>query len=656
MPRRAKRNERDESSDDEGVSRKDWVREVHRTARTSGRVLDLPPASPQRSSAAVTAVAAPVAAPAVAPLPSSAADKKLSGMFAIAVTPSTGSVIDRTFVQDYAAALKADGVSGVICGSLAGEAPLLTIQERKDVIAAWAATGLNVVADVTAPAYTDSAALVSQARSCGVKTVAVSMPFGFSGCSAEDVASHVVETCRMTADLSCIFVYAPCATRSMVPAVEILRSVSGRCNNLAGCLYLGHDVNDLVAASQITPVIAANDNVMAAAAAAGVTAFGSMHFSTICPLATKIVAAAQKGDAAASKKLSNLASIYFGLVNSIAQGSAEREVAVTKAITAFRLECDVGHVRAPGPRLTVHEVQKLRTGMEDFVVRYKAAVGTTPAPGKSSINVHSMPGFRGQLDDKIRERALRCGDAAGVRDILRALPHLGRQWRGAMPGRDCDIAQFIDHTVLKPECTAVEISKLTAEARKHNFYAVCVNGCRVDQCMRELNDTDVRVAAVIGFPLGAMTSKAKAREAREIVQKGAEEIDMVMNVGAMKDGDLRTVYEDIKAVVDASRPAIVKVIFETCLLTADEIMDASILSVAAGAGFLKTATGFNKGGATPEAIDIMLAVAGNESLVKASGGVRTAPDALAYITAGVKRIGTSSGIAIITGAASAGGY
>ena len=153
-----------------------------------------------------------------------------------------------------------------------------------------------------------------------------------------------------------------------------------------------------------------------------------------------------------------------------------------------------------------------------------------------------------------------------------------------------------------------------------------------------------------------MTSKAKAREAREIVQKGAEEIDMVMNVGAMKDGDLRTVYEDVKAVVDASRPAIVKVIFETCLLTPDEIMDASILSVAAGAGFLKTSTGFNKGGATPDAIDTMLAVAGNECLVKASGGVRTAPDALAYITAGVKRIGTSSGIAIITGAASAGGY
>jgi deoxyribose-phosphate aldolase len=441
---------------------------------------------------------------------------------------------------------------------------------------------------------------------------------------------------------------------------EVLAAAAPRLPSLRGAVFASSDLADFTqsqAVGGVTDMVYADDASMAAAALLGATAFASTHFSTVAPLYSKLITAGQKGDAGGIKAYQKLVGRFGRMLGAIVGGGAARRIAATKAIASFRLEHEVGQMRAPGPQLTVQEVQRLRDGMAEFVGEYAAAVKALGGGAAKAINVHAMPGFNGKLDDKIARRIGDVGARIGLRDLSSYFPHLhDARWRHTLPGADCDVAQYIDHTILKTEALEKEVSKLTGEAKKHKFYAVCVNGGRAAQALDELAGTNVNVAAVIGFPLGAGTLKAKAREARELVHMGCGEIDMVMNVGAMKDGDYELVYKDIKAVVDASAPAVVKVIFESCLLTADEVMDASIMSVAAGAHFVKTSTGFNKGGATPEAIDIMLAVVGNEAKVKASGGVRTAPDALAYITAGVARIGTSSGIAIVTGAQSSGGY
>jgi deoxyribose-phosphate aldolase len=278
-----------------------------------------------------------------------------------------------------------------------------------------------------------------------------------------------------------------------------------------------------------------------------------------------------------------------------------------------------------------------------------------PAPSKPAApDMKAMPGYNGKLDEVILARIRVLEAAIGVENLGAKFPHLGKSnWRVRAVGTDP--AQYVDHTILRPEVTTAQVDKLCDEALKHKFFAVCVNGSRVAHCVSRLAESSVKVAAVIGFPLGAGTSTAKAFEAKELVEQGAKEIDMVMNVGAMKDKNYALVFSDIKAVVDAARPGTVKVIFETCLLTAEEIIDASILSVAAGAAFVKTSTGFDKGGATPEAVDAMLAVVGNEAEVKASGGVRDYDAAMAYISAGVTRIGTSSGIAIVQGGVAAAG-
>lgn len=666
--RRRNRDTRDDS-DVEAPQRKSWMAEVRRSARVSGRVHELGAPEhefrpsgrpPLPASAAVTSSAAPASAPAPA-----AEGALFSGLVASAVTPfTTSGDVDVQAVADYAAALKADGVTAVHCCGVAGESHLLCVDERKALLQAWRSTGLAVIADVSAESINDTEALARHAQSAGVRAIAIMAPSLFQPQSATDFVGFLSRVASAAPSTPLLVHHFPAAQRSArFRLVEVLKEASSRVASLRGCIFASSDIRDFAACmalkGRITDVIHADDTTTASAAVIGAKAFASMHYSTVAPMSAKLVAAAQKSDAAGLKQFLVLADKYFNMMADAAGCSFERQVAAVKAVTSLRLELDVGHVRVPGPKLTVLEAQRVQDGMAQFVKDYSAAVkGSASAPSATTkINVHAMPGYMGKLDDKIRRHVEACGERIGKRNLMRYFPHIGDpNWRHRQPGMDCAVNDFIDHTVLKPECTAKEVTKLCDEAKKYHFKAVCVNGCRVRQCLDELEGSNVMVAAVIGFPLGAGTIKAKAKEARELVQLGASEIDMVMNVGAMKDGDYQTVFEDIKAVVDASRPGIVKVIFETCLLTADEIMDASILSVAAGAGFVKTSTGFNKGGATPEAIDIMLAVVGNESLVKASGGVRTAPDALAYITAGVKRIGTSSGIAIMTGAASKGGY
>jgi deoxyribose-phosphate aldolase len=213
-----------------------------------------------------------------------------------------------------------------------------------------------------------------------------------------------------------------------------------------------------------------------------------------------------------------------------------------------------------------------------------------------------------------------------------------------------NIAQFIDHTLLKPEATAGDIERLCKEAREHHFCAVCVNPCQVRLAATLLKGSDVKVCTVVGFPLGANLTEIKATETRSALRDGAQEIDMVLNIGALKGGDAATVLSDIKSVVDACRVAraTVKVIFETALLTDAEKKQACELCVQAGANFVKTSTGFGPGGATVEDVALMSRLVKSHGLgVKASGGIRSLADFNKMVAAGATRIGTSSGVKIL---------
>lgn len=218
------------------------------------------------------------------------------------------------------------------------------------------------------------------------------------------------------------------------------------------------------------------------------------------------------------------------------------------------------------------------------------------------------------------------------------------------------LASYIDHTLLRPDASSDDIAKLAREAIEYHFVGVCVNSSHVKHVAEILKGTQVLPVAVVGFPLGAMATEAKAFEANLAVRDGAKEIDMVINIGALKSGDHAVVRDDIRAVVLAAQPAHVKVIIETSLLNEDQKRIACALSVEAGAHFVKTSSGFNGGGATVADIHLMRAVVGPHIGVKASGGVRDAKFAEELIQAGATRLGTSSGIALVSGKSSAGGY
>ncbi len=212
------------------------------------------------------------------------------------------------------------------------------------------------------------------------------------------------------------------------------------------------------------------------------------------------------------------------------------------------------------------------------------------------------------------------------------------------------ITSMVDHTLLKADAGQAAIIKLAEEAKEYGFASVCVNPVWVETAARILQGTSVKVCTVIGFPLGASAPEVKAFEAAHAIKQGAGEVDMVINIGALKDGNDALVEADIAEVVQAaSGKALVKVIIETCLLTEEEIVRACKLSMAAGADFVKTSTGFSTGGATVEAVALMRQTVGPEVGVKASGGVRTLADAQAMIQAGATRLGTSAGVAIAQG-------
>lgn len=210
------------------------------------------------------------------------------------------------------------------------------------------------------------------------------------------------------------------------------------------------------------------------------------------------------------------------------------------------------------------------------------------------------------------------------------------------------IQKYIDHTLLKATATKEDVIKLCAEAKEHQFYAVCVNGCYTKLAKEELEGTTVKLASVIGFPLGMMSTEAKVFEAENCIKSGSDEIDMVINVGMLKAGDTAYVQNEISAIKKAIGDKVLKVIIETCYLTKEEIKTACELSLEAKADFVKTSTGFGTGGATFEDVELMSTVVKGNAQIKASGGVRTIETALKYIEMGVTRLGTSSGVALVT--------
>lgn len=213
-----------------------------------------------------------------------------------------------------------------------------------------------------------------------------------------------------------------------------------------------------------------------------------------------------------------------------------------------------------------------------------------------------------------------------------------------------ELKKYIDHTILATDATEDKLDKIIAEAKEYDFMSVCVSPLWVSKCAQALKDTDVKVCTVIGFPQGTHTTATKVFETKDAIANGATEVDMVIPVGLLKQGNLEAVRADIAAVVEAAKgKALTKVIIETCLLTDEEIVTVCKICKEVGADFVKTSTGFSKGGATVHAVSLMRQTVGPDMGVKASGGIRTFADAKAMIEAGANRIGTSNGVAIVKG-------
>jgi deoxyribose-phosphate aldolase len=256
-----------------------------------------------------------------------------------------------------------------------------------------------------------------------------------------------------------------------------------------------------------------------------------------------------------------------------------------------------------------------------------------------------------QLIEKIiAEVVARQDIGRSLSTAARTLEPAAQSLSAALVMRPIDLTEYIDHTLLKPEATEEQIDNLCKEAAQYRFYSVCVNSNWAERCARRLGGTGVKVCAVVGFPLGAMDSRTKAFEARTAVSNGAAEIDMVMNVGAMKAKDIKTVREDMLAVRRACRSGIVlKVIIEACLLDDEEKVLACQIAKDTGADFVKTSTGFNKSGATVADVALMRRTVGPKMGVKAAGGIRSFTDAVAMIGAGATRLGVSASVKIVSG-------
>lgn len=257
------------------------------------------------------------------------------------------------------------------------------------------------------------------------------------------------------------------------------------------------------------------------------------------------------------------------------------------------------------------------------------------------------------MDQKWLEQQTEALGLALAKQGIRLIVPMGKKAsaRGVVSdsNEDLNLASFIDHTLLKPTASQAQIESLCQEALRYKFASVCINPVHVPVAAALLKDSAIKVCTVIGFPLGATSTLSKVFETRDAVAAGAQEIDMVINVGSLLEGDYANVYSDIKAVRDAAPEQVLKIILETGYLSKEQIVKGCILAKMAGADFVKTSTGFGPAGATVEDITLMREVVGADFGVKASGGVRDYATTMAMINAGANRIGASSGIAIIEG-------
>jgi len=295
-------------------------------------------------------------------------------------------------------------------------------------------------------------------------------------------------------------------------------------------------------------------------------------------------------------------------------------------------------------------VTNMRADRIDDIARHVAARLEGVVPASGPVGTWEVPdiGWRMPFPGTRGRTPERASGAASVTAIPPNHPPVQHRAHVGPGQRAVRIADYVDHTLLKADATREQIEALCTEAAEHRFAAVCVNGCWVPLCRRLLAGTGVKLAAVVGFPLGAMTSEAKAAEARQLVELGADELDMVAAVGHILDGDWDYVEHDIRAVVDAARARTVKVILETAALEPLQVVKAAAIAKEAGAHFVKTSTGFHPaGGATADAVALMRLVVGDELGVKAAGGIRDCATALRMVAAGANRIGTSSGVKFV---------
>ncbi len=341
-----------------------------------------------------------------------------------------------------------------------------------------------------------------------------------------------------------------------------------------------------------------------------------------------------------------------------ASGHGQRDRAARVVITAREVEeATNGKLAVPNGALITPEARD-RAGERG--VRLVDVGATAPNPDLSASQRTLVDKLAGQLATELSAPEIEqlacwcwnegsCADSNGVARIIDAgADRVGLT--ACAPPLDDAIVPLIDHTLLKPEATEEQVRRLCAEALEYGFASVCINPCYVELVADLLQGSRVQACTVVGFPLGASNPDVKAHEAGLAVQQGAREIDMVINIGALKSGHDERVQHDIERVVEASRPgAIVKVILESALLSDDEIVRACQLARAAGADFVKTSTGFGPGGATAEDVALMRATVGRGMGVKASGGISTRADAAAMIAAGATRIGASAGVRIAAG-------
>ena len=304
-----------------------------------------------------------------------------------------------------------------------------------------------------------------------------------------------------------------------------------------------------------------------------------------------------------------------------------------------------------------HLVATIADRVRQELARQQPSTATAQTPGAhhGHTHAHGHAPHPGQPCKAGKGECTGCGWSIARRpDDVQKIVDMGAHRVSSAPGLAegqvrADLAHFIDHTLLKASVSREELKKLCDEARTYKFASVCVNATNVAFCARELRGSGVPVVAVVGFPLGATTPAAKAFETKEALRDGAEEIDMVLNIGALKSKDYAAVQADIAAVVQAAGSRKVKVILETGELTRDEKVIACVLSKVSGAAFVKTSTGFGPGGATAEDVALMKEIVGDGVEVKASGGVRTTEDADRMIQAGATRIGASASVAIVRG-------